>query len=596
MASFSSLRVRLLLLVLLAILPALGLILYTGWEQRRYAASNAYENALRLVRLASSDEAELIRDGHDLLAGLAQLPAVRRRNSGACNAIFARLLIQYPRYSNIGATDAEGNVFCSAVPPNRPLNIGARTGFRRTLQARAFTVGAYQIGRITGRAMLPLNYPILDAAGQVQVVIYAALDLAWLNRFAANAELPPSSTLTVVDRNGTILVRHPTSERWVGKPMPNTPLIQAMLGQRTTGMTEAAGVDGIPRLYAFTPLRGATGVADAYLSIGIPTQVAFAEIDKLLTQNLAGLGVAAVLALIAAWVGSNVFVLRQVKGLVCATSRLAAGDLRTRTGMPYGSGELGQLAHAFDEMAGALEQREADRTRAEEERERSLRQLRALSARLQAVREEERIQIAREVHDELGQALTGLKMDLSWLARRLPQDQQPLLQRAHSMLGLVDSTIHTVREISTRLRPGVLDHLGLAAAIEWQVQDFEARTGIRCRFTSGLEEIPLDRDRSTAMFRILQETLTNVTRHAGATSVAIRLEEIAGSAILEVQDNGRGITESEVSDRKSLGLLGIRERTLVLGGGVQISGIQGKGTTVRVRIPIGESTEGDRGP
>ena len=178
--------------------------------------------------------------------------------------------------------------------------------------------------------------------------------------------------------------------------------------------------------------------------------------------------------------------------------------------------------------------------------------------------------MAREIHDELGQELTGLKMDLSWLVKRLSKNQKSLISKTESMLKLVDSIIQTVRRISSELRPGVLDDLGLIAAIEWQAQDFENRTGITCDFSSSVEEIDLDRDRSTAVFRIFQETLTNVSRHANATRVKISLEESADSLILRIEDNGKGIKESEVSHPKSLGLLGMRERVLVFGGKVKI--------------------------
>jgi PAS domain S-box-containing protein len=229
-----------------------------------------------------------------------------------------------------------------------------------------------------------------------------------------------------------------------------------------------------------------------------------------------------------------------------------------------------------------------ERKQAEEQLRSSSEQLRALSAHLQSIREEERTLISREIHDELGQDLTGLKMDLSWLIKRLPKNQELDVKKVESMLKLVDTTIQSVRRISTKLRPGVLDDLGLTAAIEWQAQDFQTRTGIQCEFNPNLREIDLDRDRSTTVFRIFQETLTNVARHASATRVNICLNEEAAGLVLIVEDNGRGIKEREISDPKSLGLLGMRERALIFGGEVTISGAPGKGTTVMLRIPLQE--------
>ena len=241
----------------------------------------------------------------------------------------------------------------------------------------------------------------------------------------------------------------------------------------------------------------------------------------------------------------------------------------------------GRILSVFGTAQDVTESKQAeDQIRSSED------QMRSLSARLQDIREEERTLMAREIHDELGQELTGLKMDLSWLIRRLSKNQKSLISKTESMLKLVDSTIQTVRRISSELRPGVLDDLGLIAAIEWQAQDFENRTGITCDFSSSVEEIDLDRDRSTAVFRIFEETLTNVFRHAKATRVKISLEESVDSLILRIDDNGKGIKESEVSHPESLGLLGMRERVLVFGGEVEISGIPKKGTTVTVTIPI----------
>lgn len=234
-----------------------------------------------------------------------------------------------------------------------------------------------------------------------------------------------------------------------------------------------------------------------------------------------------------------------------------------------------------------------ERRKADEQLQKSYEQLRALSARLESVREEESLRIARELHDELGGALTALKMDLSLLKKRLLNiDGEAALQRINSMSTFIDETIQTVRNISTELRPPVLDDLGLPAAIEWQAQEFQKRTGIRCEIAS-LWEDGLDAKTSTALFRIFQEILTNVARHAQATRVKVALERTDDRMHLRVSDNGRGITQSEVSHPKSLGILGMRERALLLGGQVSFSGVTGKGTTISVHIPL--RSEGEAG-
>lgn len=227
-----------------------------------------------------------------------------------------------------------------------------------------------------------------------------------------------------------------------------------------------------------------------------------------------------------------------------------------------------------------------ERKRAEQELRGSREQLRALSAHLQSAREEERKRIAREVHDELGQVLTGLKMDLSWLGKRLSKDQTLLLEKTKAMSGLVDNTMETVRRISTELRPGLLDDLGLIAAVEWHAEEFKRLTGIRCQVASNWDGAILNQDLSTAVFRIFQETLLNVARHTHATRVKASLMKENGSLVMEISDNGKGITREDISNPKSLGLVGMRERALLWGGEVDISGVQGKGTTVTVHIPL----------
>ncbi len=222
---------------------------------------------------------------------------------------------------------------------------------------------------------------------------------------------------------------------------------------------------------------------------------------------------------------------------------------------------------------------------AQERLRRSHDQLRALTGHLQFVREEERTRIAREVHDELGQALTGLKLDLSWLSGRIPGDRT-LQRRARAMSALIDATIHAVRRIATELRPGVLDSLGLAAAIEWQAIDFQERTGTRCETTIEVKDEILDREFSTTFFRIFQETLTNIIRHARATHVEVRLSKVDHELVLTVHDNGRGIPKEKIAHARSIGIIGMRERAAEVGGKVTFLAPFGRGTTVTMRAPM----------
>jgi signal transduction histidine kinase len=233
---------------------------------------------------------------------------------------------------------------------------------------------------------------------------------------------------------------------------------------------------------------------------------------------------------------------------------------------------------------------EERRNQAEKELIASREQLRQLTAHVECAREQERIRIAREIHDELGQILTVLKMDLEAVEARYrastPRPIRDITRRVTSMLKNLDLMINTVRRISSELRPGILDHLGLAAAIEWQLQDTEARTGIRCRAIGLPEQLPLDDRQSTAVFRIFQEMVTNVVRHAGAATIKVLMQMEAGRLMLQVSDDGCGFDPFRLGDPDALGLLGMRERALLLRGCVQLESQPGKGTTVTLQIPI----------
>lgn len=227
-----------------------------------------------------------------------------------------------------------------------------------------------------------------------------------------------------------------------------------------------------------------------------------------------------------------------------------------------------------------------ERKQAEEKLKRTSKLLRELATHLQSVREEERTMIAQEIHDELGQVLTALKIYIALLANKLDKNQEPLKEKINSLSELIDASVESVQKISSKLRPGILDELGLAAAIEWQTEEFEKMTSIKCSLVLPKEEIILEKNKSTAIFRILQEALTNIARHSRATKAAISLLNHQSNISLEILDNGIGITQEQIKDFNSLGIHGMEERALVFGGEVSFEGITGKGTTVKVVIPV----------
>lgn len=211
-------------------------------------------------------------------------------------------------------------------------------------------------------------------------------------------------------------------------------------------------------------------------------------------------------------------------------------------------------------------------------------QFQALAERLRRAREEERTRVARDLHDQIGQILTAIKLDLTWMGRHLPKGKDELRERLHSTISLINEGVRSVRRICSGLRPGVLDDLGLAAAIEWQAHEFAARTGIECAVSVPVAELSLETEQATEFFRIFQECLTNVMRHAEARSVSVTLRESEGDLVLIVADDGKGFCESDVSD--SLGFLGMKERAQVCGGSLEIASAPGIGTTVALRVPL----------
>jgi len=215
-------------------------------------------------------------------------------------------------------------------------------------------------------------------------------------------------------------------------------------------------------------------------------------------------------------------------------------------------------------------------------------QLRSLAGRLQAIREEERALIAREIHDELGQTMTVLKIQLSLLIRKIYPHDETKREPFRPILQLIDQAVDSVQQISAKLRPGILDELGLTAAIEWQTKDFQKRTGISCRCSLLKDDLRLQEEKTTAIFRIFQEALTNVARHAQAQRVSVFLRKENGELILEVTDNGRGITKEQINASRSLGILGMQERAMVFGGQVTINGVPGEGTSLKVEMPLDE--------
>ena len=308
-------------------------------------------------------------------------------------------------------------------------------------------------------------------------------------------------------------------------------------------------------------------------------------------------------------------IVRRTQRVVDAALRMQSGDFSARVGIINDTSELGQLAQTFDSMAAALEERDTQNERLigqmqqlnAELESRVIKRtqqlvvsntrlvetqadLRRLSEQLMQSTEQERTRMSREIHDQLGQLLTAIKMELRSIERQLGRDEQKARGHIGETVALVDETVKTIRRIASDLRPGILDDFGLTAALEWQLQQFRDRTGVATHLQSDVDDSRLSKDMTTASFRIAQEALTNIARHAEAQDVWVTLTADDRSFLLEVRDNGKGLRPDP--NRRSLGLVGMRERARQLGGSVTITNGPERGVIAQLRLPL----DGEQAP
>jgi len=585
--SAASLRTRLYLLILAAFIPVCVLIFYTAEEQKSIEVGAILNNAILLAHSAANEEHQQLEATRNLLIALSEFVMLTDVQSDKANSFFANFLKQSKGYVDLGVLTPDGQLLSSARGISPIKGSKQPEWFVRCIEEKHFTMGDYKVEHITHEPLLYIALPVMGKQSQMNAVVFAAINLNWINRsmYKSFAELPKGSRLIQIDDSGGILTYEPHLQKWTEPVNFDQSLLKWIL-KRETGVKKFIGDDGVSRIYAFTSVPSPLKARRLFIALEIPQKIAFAASERVFVRNIILLGFFAVLAVLMVWWASDVLVLRRVNTIVQASRRLAKGDLATRIEPIHGRDELSHLAQVFNDMAAALELREVREQEAKEALRRSREQLRDLASYLQDVREQERTRIAREIHDDFGQSLTILKMDLSWLKKHIIQDQPQVQNKIDSMFKVIDTSLKTIHTVSSELRPVILDDFGLESAIEWQVEEFQNRTGVRCRVDSSVADLDLTKEQSTAIFRIFQETLTNIMRHSGATEVDVRLEMNEDALILEVADNGRGITEAEISNSRSFGLLGIRERLYPWNGQVDFIGHPNKGTRVIVRVPI----------
>ena len=536
-------------LVAAVALPMLVLLAWMFLWQLEREKEEARDKARRIAVTTAAAIRAQHETSETLLARMAQRPAVRGFDGASCDPMFATVSF-FPYWTDLLFFDRSGAVVCSALPQGemvRPLIV----------RERSRLVPRRPVVRFAGGQWVSIvAEPVPEVNGTL--VLVQRLDFDIGEALVANA------VTTVLDRDGRVIARSAGAPAILGMDGGRSEAGRIALREHE-GFAEATGVDGVHRQYGFTFLPE----QEWTIFSGVPTEDVMREVRMLVVIGAGGGVVIIFLIALAATVLS-----RRIEKPVSALVKAAESAARGGSGRVQAGGgprEIAQLSAAFNEM---IEHRSA-----------SEHDLKALSERLLIVQEQERMRVARELHDDLGQSLTALKMDVIGLiekSRHAP-DAEPMVER---ILRTIDSTVTAVQRISSELRPSALDDLGLFAALESEARLFEERTGIECDLSLPEELSGIDDAATVPVYRMIQEAMTNVARHSNASRVEIRVRRRAAELLLEIRDDGRGIASEEAASPSALGLAGIRERAAMLGGVVLIEGVPDRGTIVSVLIPL----------
>jgi len=556
-------------------LPVLALLVLVCVAQVKREQLEARQAALRMAKATAAR----MRDMHSESVGLLERMVERSAAVGdpdVCRSVFA-VADLLPRYADVFLFDPSGRFVCSGntLPENQRVSLLARPWIEGELRGGRLRPGVAVMHEFNRHSMMMLASPARNA-GTVVLLEFAEM----IGREALN----PDAVTTIFDGNGTILARSGSSEEWSGRNIRGTG-IAALAAKAGEGTGETTGVDGVSRQYGFTHLPE----LGWSVFTGVPTAAISEPVREMLINGAIGaIGIAFIVIVMTIALARKIG--RPIHALVAAARTADEGSYVTVETVE-GPLEIATLTRAFNEMV-------ASRSHAEAQTKGSERELKALSDRLLVVQEQERTRMARELHDDLGQLLTALKMDVIGVMEKVDDASPAADALRRRVLTTLDATVSSVQRISAELRPSILDDLGLAAAIESEARAFEERTGIECEVSlppSSPDEPSWHLERvsnvvATAVFRIIQEALTNVARHSNAARVELRIRYRDADVLVEVRDDGRGITSQEIGSSRSLGVIGIRERAELVGGTVRFEGIPGRGTIVSVRIPMPGAT------
>jgi signal transduction histidine kinase len=538
------LRLRAILLVLIAILPLVALSIYSYIDARDRAFLEVRRDMLSLAKSLAQLQANLISETHQLLALLAELPRIKQGDIAGCQAIFAKVMQAGERYSALAAATPDGRIFASFPPRDQPLSISDRPYFRRLLETWDFVVGQSQTGRVSGKPAMSFAYPVLDESGQLKAVLVVGLDLNWLGEFLQRMDLPEHASLIFADQRGTILYGFPDPERYLGRSMPEAPVIKAML-DRGEGTEKTWGLEGsIVNFFGFAPVGPkALGL---HLAVGMPRDAAIIPVRRDLERNLIWLGLVALISLIAAWFGVELFIIRRVNELLRVTDRLAAGDLAVRAGPSYQSGELGLLARSFDRMADALQERDARLKEAARELNRRVRELKERTGQLEEANKELESFSYSVSHDLRAplRAIAGFsRILMEEYTSRLDDEGKrylDVIQNDTRKMGkLIDDLLAISRLGRKVMKAADFDMERLAEAVFKELQGTEPGRNLKIRF----KPMPPARGDRDMIRQVLVNLLSNAIKFTRTREIA-EIEVSGWSAEAEnvycVRDNGVG--------------------------------------------------------
>ncbi|MDB5773850.1 MAG: hybrid sensor histidine kinase/response regulator [Burkholderia sp.] len=588
----NSLRSRLMLVVALAIAPSVLLTVYNGWRERQQAITSAEENLQRLTSLAAANEAQSIKSARQILSDLSDVPDLLG-DTDKCEALLRAVLNKNPDYANFGLIQLNGDVTCSAVPSPTPVNLSDRAHFKMAVSERRFIAGNYVFGRVIQKHTINLTYPVIDEDGEVVAVVFSALDLAALDKFVSDINLPSGSILVTADGAGTIISRRPDPEKWFGFGI-SSDLRQAMSREQRSPLL-LDGPDGIERLHTFARV-GTPDISDFTVTIGIPKEAIVAPALRDQVMALLALAATMILALLATWFVGDYMIVRRMKALVATADKIAAGNFAARSGIGYGSEEISYLARALDDMAQSLQRKQAERDKAEQD-------LRAADQR----KDEFLAMLAHELRNPLApisaaaQLLKLVQLDEA----RVKQTSDIIARQVDHMTSLVDDLLDVSRVtrglVTLDLKPLDLNPL-VSDAVEQVSPLIKTR---RHQLTVELpEDSALVAGDQKRLVQVIANLLNNSAKYTPeGGNIVLSVEVLKDHVALSVNDDGIGMEPELVSrvfelfaqaertsDRSQgglgLGLALVRSLVGLHGGSVQAySKGTGKGSTFSIRLP-----------